>query len=78
MDESERRFVLSSIAHPSLTVEPHETRLVIYTAARSGDILLKVRCYGDVSSPKRRWRARIGWATGGARRRRGFGPSSRR
>ena len=43
---SERLFLLSSIDDQPQTVELHETRLIIYTAARSGEVLLRVRCYG--------------------------------
>ena len=46
VDANERRFLLSSGAHPGYSVEPQEMRLVIYTAARSAEVLLKVRCYG--------------------------------
>jgi hypothetical protein len=46
VDTVERRFVLSSAAHPGYSGEPQEMRLVIYTAARSAEVLLKVRCYG--------------------------------
>lgn len=47
VDTSERQFLVSSIADPAQTVEPHQMRLIIYTAARSGEVLLKVRCFGQ-------------------------------
>jgi hypothetical protein len=47
VDASKRRFLLSSGAHPAYSVEPRELRLVVYTAARSAEVLLEVRCYGQ-------------------------------
>jgi hypothetical protein len=77
-DDGERRFALSSMTHAAHAVEPQETRLIIYTAARSGEVLLGVRCYGHATLSKRRWRARIGRAAGVARHSLAFLSSSRR
>jgi hypothetical protein len=45
-DVSERRFRLTSAAVPVRAVEPQALCLIVYTVAPSGEILLKVRCYG--------------------------------
>lgn len=50
-DMTERQFLLSSAAHPAQTVGPGEMQLLIYTAARDGEVLLKVRYFGRSSSP---------------------------
>ncbi len=47
MDASERRFLLSSTADPAHVVEADEMSGMIYTATFSGEVLLKVRCYGQ-------------------------------
>ena len=58
--ESERFFRLSSIANPAQPVEPHEAALIIYTVARSADVLLTVRFYGQTPFRVRRGlRARL-------------------
>ena len=46
----ERVFLLASAAHPEEAAGPGEMQLLIYTAARNGEVLLKVRCFGDSSS----------------------------
>jgi hypothetical protein len=46
-DASVRHFLLSSIANPAQSVEPHETALIIYTVTRSAEVLLTVRFYGQ-------------------------------
>jgi hypothetical protein len=59
-DESERLFRLSSIANPAQPVEPHEAALIIYTVARSADVLLTVRFYSQTPFRVRRGlRARL-------------------
>lgn len=59
-DESERLFRLSSIANPAQPVEPHEAALIIYTVARSADVLLTVRFYRQTPFRVRRGlRARL-------------------
>jgi len=43
---SERLFRLASAPDPVRAVEPQGLGLIVYTVALSGEILLKVRCYG--------------------------------
>jgi hypothetical protein len=59
-DESERLFRLSSMANLAEPVEPNEAALIIYTVARSAEILLTVRFYGQTHIRIRRGlRARL-------------------
>ena len=50
VEKGERQFLLSSTADPGQTVGRREMQLLIYTAARNGEVLLKVRCFGRWSS----------------------------
>ena len=43
---SERRLRLTSAAEPVRAVEPQALSQIVYTVTLSGEILLKVRCYG--------------------------------
>jgi hypothetical protein len=43
---SERRFRLTSASEPVRAIEPQALSLIVYTVTLSGEILLKVRCYG--------------------------------
>jgi hypothetical protein len=46
VDATDRQFLLSSTAHPAQAVGAREMRLLIYTTARNGEVLLKVRYFG--------------------------------